>query len=164
MSSIYLAGPFFNQEQIEKEDLVNKALEQNKSVTEIFRPCKIKAENEFGTKEWKKEIFNLDVEHIDSCDVVVAIVDFIKNGNEIVSDPGTCWEIGYAFGIKKPVFLVSFDEDLDNSVLNVMLDLGSRGHFVKNSSADIFKQLKEFDFSVIESSLFIPKKHDWKTT
>jgi nucleoside 2-deoxyribosyltransferase len=48
-------------------------------------------------------IFAADVSGIDSADVLVAIMD----GPD--PDSGTAWEVGYAYGIRKPIVLVRTD-------------------------------------------------------
>jgi nucleoside 2-deoxyribosyltransferase len=48
-------------------------------------------------------IFAADVDGIDSAEGLVAIMD----GPD--PDSGTCWEVGYAYGTKKPVVLVRTD-------------------------------------------------------
>ncbi len=48
-------------------------------------------------------IFAIDVGGIDWADGPVAIMD----GPD--PDPGTCWEVGYAFGVKEEIVLVRTD-------------------------------------------------------
>jgi nucleoside 2-deoxyribosyltransferase len=48
-------------------------------------------------------IFATDVGGIDSADGVVAIMD----GPD--PDSGTAWEVGYAFGVRKPILLIRTD-------------------------------------------------------
>lgn len=38
MSQIYLAGPFFSEEQIDRVSRIEKALEENKTVTSFYSP------------------------------------------------------------------------------------------------------------------------------
>lgn len=38
MSQIYLAGPFFSEEQIDRVSRIEKALEENKTITSFYSP------------------------------------------------------------------------------------------------------------------------------
>jgi nucleoside 2-deoxyribosyltransferase len=48
-------------------------------------------------------IFATDVDGIDRADVLVAVMDGAD------PDSGTCWEVGYAYGSRKPIVLVRTD-------------------------------------------------------
>lgn len=154
--NIYLAGPFFNEEQIKYEKLVSDALYDNAKVDSIFRPSQIKANHPFGTPEWKDEIFSLDTTMIKQSDAVVMIGNFIKQNHEIILDPGTAVELGYANANDIPVYLVIFNEEPAETVLNVMVDLAAPYHIV-GTEEDVYKQLQHLDFSS-------GNRKDWKTT
>ena len=154
--NIYLAGPFFNEEQIKYESLVAEALCANQAVESVFRPSQIKANHPFGTPEWKEEIFSLDTTMIKQSDAVVMIGNFIKQNHEIILDPGTAVELGYAYANDIPVYLVIFNEEPAETVLNVMVDLASSYHIV-GTEEEIYKQLQYLDFSS-------GHRKDWKTT
>lgn len=160
MKNIYLAAPFFNDEQKENLNKVVKALKENHTIGNIFLPGNYQHEEiEFGSKEWKSVVFEQDVTNIDNCDVVVAIANFIKNNDEIIPDPGTTWEMGYAKGINKPVILVdvsdnwltsSFEDYAEYFTLNLMVDMGTQAHLTLD-------ELEEFDFNNI-----IISRKDWR--
>lgn len=156
--NLYLASPFFTQEQEELERLVSNALKNNISVGNVFQPKNIKAENEFGTDAWKKEIFEKDTLAIKSCDVVVAIVNFINKDGEIIPDPGTTWELGYANALNKPIVLLDFGHNPKETVLNVMIDMGTHCHINLNER-DIQKTIFGLNFNTITIN-----RKDWKTT
>lgn len=153
---LYLASPFFNEEQVLYEDLVANALLKNKEVVNVFRPKLIEAENEMGTNEWKQEIFNIDRNEIDKADMVVAIANYEEIDEQIILDPGTCWEIGYAYGTHKPVLLLTFGYNPEETVLNLMVDKGTYRHLN-------FKELEEVNQLSSISLLKLTGKHeDWK--
>ena len=152
MTKIYLAAPFFNDKQ--KENLTNvvKVLKENHTIENIFLPGNYQhSEIEFGSREWKSVVFDQDVTNIDRADVVVAIADFMVIGDEIISDPGTIWEMGYAKGTNKPVILVdcsNYTPEL--KTLNLMIDRGTQVHLT-------VEELEDFDFNNIVIS-----RKDWR--
>jgi nucleoside 2-deoxyribosyltransferase len=93
--NIYFAAPLFTTpERIWNADVV-KAIRA--AGHEVFLP----QEREHGKDG--AEIFAADVEGLDWADAVVAIMD----GPD--PDSGTSWEVGYAFGNRKPIVLVRTD-------------------------------------------------------
>ncbi len=99
---LYLAGPFFDHEQIERIERVEQALATNATVEKVFSPRKAEAKHRQGSPEWTQEIFEMDREHIDQADVMLAVIDY--EGTYV--DPGTAWETGYACAKGKPVILL----------------------------------------------------------
>jgi nucleoside deoxyribosyltransferase len=68
--------------------------------------------------EWQMATFNGDVQGINNTDLVIAMYDpQLKN-----SDPGVLWEVGYAYGIRKPVILVLPDDN--ETPVNLMPAIG----------------------------------------
>lgn len=58
MKNIYLAAPFFSDEQNERVTRVEEDLAANPTVGEVFSPRKNQLEQyEMGTKKWAQEIF-----------------------------------------------------------------------------------------------------------
>jgi nucleoside 2-deoxyribosyltransferase len=92
---IYFAGPFFTTPERTWNAEVVAALRD--SGHEIFLP----QENEPGKDG--AGIFAADVGGIDWSNGMVAIMD----GPD--PDSGTAWEVGYAYGTKKPIVLVRTD-------------------------------------------------------
>lgn len=158
-NKIYLAGPFFNEQQIKREQLVSEGLSKNKTVNFVFRPKNIETSLEQNSNDWKEFIFNTDVSEIYNSDYVVAIANFIKENNEIVLDSGTCWEIGYAYAKNKPIVLITFDETTD-SILNVMVDLGTNYH-ITCTEENAIEVISNIDFNHLDTQL---KRLNWKTT
>ncbi|MCS0827431.1 nucleoside 2-deoxyribosyltransferase [Cytobacillus firmus] len=101
MAKIYLASPFFTEAQLQLVDVAEQLL--RKQGHTVFSPRENQLKGlEFGSVEWRTAVFNNDIKHIQWCDAVVAIV---AEGN--YSDSGTAMEVGYAYGIAKPVIVVN---------------------------------------------------------
>lgn len=112
-----------------KEILDSKGLE-------VFSPKEHQNKHlEFGTIEWRKATFKNDVDHIDWCDCVVAI---ICQGN--YDDSGTAWELGYAYATNKPVILVN----LTGEAINLMI--ADSLHALITS----YDELKDYDFNELK--------------
>jgi nucleoside 2-deoxyribosyltransferase len=92
---VYFAGPLFTTPERTWNDEVTAALRA--AGHEVFLP----QEQEPGKD--RAGIFATDVGGIDWADGLVAIMD----GPD--PDSGTCWEVGYAFGVKKWIVLVRTD-------------------------------------------------------
>jgi nucleoside 2-deoxyribosyltransferase len=92
---LYFAGPLFTTPERIWNAEVTAALRA--AGHEVFLP----QENEPGKDA--AGIFAADVGAIDRADGLVAIMD----GPD--PDSGTCWEVGYAYGVKKPIVLVRTD-------------------------------------------------------
>ena len=116
MKRVYLAGPFFDDDQIDRIERMEKALAANPTVSEFFSPrTEQHDEFEFGSKEWAKAIYKGDKDHLDPAEVVIAVIDY--EGEHV--DPGTAWEIGYSEATKKPVILVKEKEGGINLMMSV---------------------------------------------
>lgn len=127
---IYLASPFFNEKEIERVDKVKEILDAKG--LEVFSPKEHQNKHlEFGSKEWRKATFENDVEHIDWCDVVVAI---ISQGN--YDDSGTAWELGYAYATKKPIVLINVTGETINLMIADSL----------HALITTYEELKEYNF------------------
>jgi nucleoside 2-deoxyribosyltransferase len=92
---LYLAGPLFTTAERAWNAEVAAALRAVGH--EVFLP----QEKEPGQDA--PGIFATDVGGIDAAEALVAIMD----GPD--PDSGTCWEVGYAYGTKKPIVLVRTD-------------------------------------------------------
>lgn len=135
MTRVYLASPFFNEKEIELVEEVEQILHE-KGLS-VFSPMRCQMEDlEAGTPHWSIATFMNDVKFINTSDVVVAVY----HGN--YSDSGTAWELGYAYGIMKPVITVHVGE---NS--NLMVHEGSHA----NIKLD---ELKEYSFDQLPSSFY----------
>ena len=111
MKKIYLASPFFNEEE-------NAWVENAENILrdrgfDVFSPREneVRDTDVVGTIGWAYDTFYHDVKAIDNCDVVV----ILYHGN--YSDSGTAWECGYAYAINKPVVCVQIG-DLSNLMVH----------------------------------------------
>jgi nucleoside 2-deoxyribosyltransferase len=123
---IYLASPFFNDKEILIYDEVIKKLRQKH---EVFVPREHVIENawEMTNKEWGKAVFDMDVDAIRDCDVVVAL------NWGMYSDSGTAWECGFAYGIGKKVINLICDAEKEYSVMMI-----NGAEEVKNLEDELF--------------------------
>lgn len=136
MKRIYLASPFFNQDQLERVEKVEKILDDKFQM--VFSPRKAQYDDlEFGSVEWRTEVFLNNQKHIDHADVVVAIYDG--------EDSGTMWEIGYAYGKGVPV--VVFKENPEQP-LNLMISDSLHSYI------DGFKELEAYDLDQLKPSVY----------
>ncbi|KRM19985.1 nucleoside deoxyribosyltransferase [Ligilactobacillus hayakitensis DSM 18933 = JCM 14209] len=148
MNKVYLAGPFFSDHQKERLALVKAALKKNPTIGKIFEPSENSyTEAEFGSLEWQKATYQLDVNHIYTSDLVVAVIDYKKEEADNEPDSGTAFEIGLAYGIHKPVVVVQFDPKKE---LNLMISQGLTAYF--DVSKGELEDLANYDFD-----LFMPK-------
>ncbi|CEA02507.1 Nucleoside deoxyribosyltransferase [Jeotgalicoccus saudimassiliensis] len=142
---IYLASPFFDEEQLERVKRVEKALADNPTVTEVFSPRLQQVEHlEHGSDEWRDFVYNNDIKHIEWCDAVVAVHDYV--GEHV--DPGTGFEIGYGKALKKFIVLYQEKDPVTEAPVNLML----------TDSLDVYIQnigkLAEYDFNEKQRNRF----------
>lgn len=119
---VYLASPFFNPEQSNRERSVCKLLRD--LGYEVFAPVEQGILEPDADTDIRSSIFNSNVVAIQDSDVVFAITND--------KDMGTIWEAGYAFGIGKPV--IYYCEDLVGE-FNIML--AKSGNLVLSSLDDV---------------------------
>jgi nucleoside 2-deoxyribosyltransferase len=105
---IYLAGPWFDAKSRQFYDAVTNiySLIQEKSEFELICPRD-------NANETPSAAFNNNVSDLQDCDLVVAMVS--------KKDVGTAWEIGYAYSLGKPIYLLGYDKTTFLSHTNVML-------------------------------------------
>ncbi|MDY0406386.1 nucleoside 2-deoxyribosyltransferase [Virgibacillus sp. 179-BFC.A HS] len=142
---VYLASPFFNDEQIERVERVEKALDANPAIGEYFSPRKNQLEHlTFGSKEWAAAIYQKDIEHVQWADVIVAVLDYegetelhgVRHGHV---DSGTAFEVGYAIAANKPVVLVHEK----GGIVNLMLSQSCQAYL------DNVEAIKDYDFNTM---------------
>lgn len=96
---VYIAGPLFSQaerEFLEKMvDVLAQSAKLNPS-TNFFLPHR--DGGELGKGPTRNYIFHLDVDKLNSSNIVVALLD----GQDV--DSGTCIELGYAYAKNKKIF------------------------------------------------------------
>ena len=128
---IYLASPFFNEEELRNVALAEKILTERGFTVFSPRLNEVRTEETVGSRAWSKETIMNDRRFIDWADAVV----MLYYGG--YSDSGTAWECGYAFGTNTPVVVVQLGEDS-----NLMIHEGCH----TNISMD---ELSEYDFETM---------------
>ena len=108
-NKVYFASPFFNEEQIEREERCKAKLRV--LGFNVWSPKEnVVVTNNFSS-EARTKAFQDNVRNIDNADIVFAITDG--------KDMGTIWEAGYAYAKNKIV--VYYCETLGNNKFNLML-------------------------------------------
>ncbi|EKF52348.1 nucleoside 2-deoxyribosyltransferase [Lactococcus garvieae] len=136
---VYLAAPFFSDNQIQKVEQLEEALSKNETVASYFSPMRCQRpeglpdEVEEFTPVWAKATMENDVKEVEAADVIVAILDY--DGQD--TDSGTAWELGYAIAKGMPTYLVRFEEEGPG---NIMLTERNTAFF---TDAD---QVAQYDF------------------
>ncbi|MBQ9032475.1 MAG: nucleoside 2-deoxyribosyltransferase [Parasporobacterium sp.] len=128
---IYIAGPFFNEEELNTMTEVERILEGRG--LEMYCPrLHDDLEHEYMSSEWSRATFELDRDAIDRSSIVLAVY----HGN--YSDTGTAWECGYAYAKGLPLIVVHAG---DSS--NLMIHESA----IANISME---ELKTYDFQKLE--------------
>lgn len=128
---IYLAGPFFNEEELKNIQTAEKILMSRGF--QVFSPRlhEVRTDAEKQPVLWSKETFMNDRRFIDWADAVVMLY------YGAYSDSGTAWECGYAYGTNKPVIVVHLGDDS-----NLMVHEGCHSNIT-------IDELKEYDFDAM---------------
>ncbi|MDP7989316.1 nucleoside 2-deoxyribosyltransferase [Bacillus sp. MHSD_36] len=75
---VFIASPFFNDEQLNRVKRLESALSNNPFVADIFSAMFYQHERlTFGSMEWRTAVFHNDLKYLRRADVVVAIHDFV---------------------------------------------------------------------------------------
>ena len=137
---IYLAGPFFNEEEVRNIEYAEQVLQ--KKGLDYFSPMRHEERTEEpGTFAWAKKLFEMDRQAIDEADALVVLY----YGN--YSDTGTAWECGYAYAKEKPVVLVHVKDDADS---NLMMHCGCLANIRLH-------ELKDYDFNKMPAAEYSGK-------
>ena len=109
---IYIAGPFFTDEERAFLKIVIESVKEIFPNEELFIPMEhfIPNGENLSNNEWAEAVFKMDVEALNKCDRVVAAYLGLR------SDTGTAWEIGYAYAKGIPVDLILSPEALNGEV------------------------------------------------
>ena len=113
----YLASPFFNDEQINREETIKKTLRGYGF--RVYAPREHGIVGSLASQEAVTSTFNSNVEAINNSRMVLASTDG--------KDMGTIWEAGYAYGNNIPI--VYYAETLGNNPFNIMLSESGVGIF-----------------------------------
>lgn len=135
MKRVYLASPFFNDNEITILEKVEKILAEKG--LNVFSPLRNNIKGvQVGSRQWSIETFMKDIKYIKWSEIVVGIY----HGN--YSDSGTAWELGYAFATDKPVILIHVG---NNS--NLMVHEGAHANITLD-------ELQNYDFDKLPSSFY----------
>lgn len=119
----YLAGPFFNENQLEQQDFIESLFSLGKK--KCFSP-RLDAGTlpKNATKKDMLDVFNNDLEAIKNCKTLFANISH--------RDTGTSVEIGYALSRDIPIILY-WDKD-NNTVdhVNLMIALACGGKVIQS--------------------------------
>lgn len=114
----YFASPFFNLEQVEREERMIKHLRC--LGFKVFSPKESCHLDPKASQSSREDVFTTNCEAIKKARAVFAVTDG--------KDMGTIWEAGYAYGINKPV--IYFAETLGDNQFNLMLAQSGRDVFL----------------------------------
>jgi nucleoside 2-deoxyribosyltransferase/predicted secreted protein len=98
---VYLAAPLFSVAERMFNASLSRLLEENLFSVHLPQDLGDDTDNR-GDKE-QERIFSVNKKALEESDVVVAVIDGAD------ADSGTAWEMGYAYGLKKPVIALRTD-------------------------------------------------------
>ena len=139
----YLAGPFFNDEQVNMQEKIENLMTLHGK--KCFSP-----RLDAGTlpknakKEEMLEVFHQDLDAINNCKCLFANVSF--------RDTGTSVEIGYALSRDIPIVLYWNDKIHDSDHVNLMIAMACGGKVLNNWT----------DLSEYLETGFIPERLQFK--
>lgn len=100
MKKIYLASPFFNaSELVVYKETISRLRSAGYSV-HVPQEHEIKNAWDYSNADWGKKVFDMDIDAIHDCDVVM-VLNF-----GMYSDSGTAWEAGFGAALGKEVVQV----------------------------------------------------------
>ena len=135
MKKIYLASPWFNDEQEERQERIYQLLKA--AGYEIFNPKIESLIDLTSSQDHMSQTLIGNLRGIENADVVVALVNKPY-------DSGTVWEAGYAHGRTPVIYYV---ENLNGAPFNLML--AKTGKFAGNEQ-DLINTLLEDDTYVLK--------------
>mgnify|MGYP001463516952 FL=1 len=149
MNKVYLAAPFFSEQQKQRIQQVKAALEKNPTISQqdIFLPQEHQFEAEpAGSRAWQQYVFASDVRQIYRADIVVAILDYKLETSDNEADSGTMFEVGTAYASHTPIAIVQFDPQKN---INLMIAQSLTAYF--DASQNGLAELAAYDFNVLKS-------------
>lgn len=102
---IYIAGSVAPEFRTSVNELTNRLRENG---YDVYAPLEHTVENawDWPNDEWGLQIFRMDVEAINQCDIVVVL-----SWGRRMTTAGTSWEQGYAYGIGKKILFVEMNNE-----------------------------------------------------
>lgn len=92
---IYLASPFFNEEELTVYKQVIQQLRNMEHEVYVPQEHSIEGAWDMSNVHWARAVYREDIKAIDECECVM-ILNF-----GMYSDSGTAWEAGYANALRK---------------------------------------------------------------
>ena len=134
MKKIYLAASLSQDKRETTEQIRQILLDKG---FDVYNPVDNFIHNawDYPNHEWGLMVFTNDLTAINDSDFVVAV-----SYGRIDDTGGTCWEIGYSFGIGKKVIVVDM---ANNTPISLMIANGSYSR-VKGVEG-----IKEYDFDTL---------------
>ena len=129
----YLASPFFNEDQIEREERIKSLLRTYDY--KVYSPREHGVVGSLSDSVAVQETFNSNVEAINNSKKVLAITDR--------KDMGTIWEAGYAYG--KGIPIVYYAETLGDNPFNIMLSESGIGIYTDQKKFEDACKMNRFD-------------------
>ena len=125
---IYIAGPFFTDEERAFLKIVIESVKEIFPNEELFIPMEhfIPNGENLSNNEWAEAVFKMDVEALNKCNRVIAAY------SGLYSDTGTAWEIGYAYAKGIPVNLI-IPPEVFKEEMSIM-PIQSSNYFCKTKS------------------------------
>ena len=154
---VYLAGPFFNEEQRRRVDEAADYLYDNPTVQVIHCPFDFQSRNAsvdddqngfFGSNVWIQNTFQNDIFAMSTSDVGVFLDDLDD------PDSGTYMELGYMYSLHKPIIWVPFYKNTrDTYKINLMVAGGETNYIDGNTE---FSKLAKFNFDHPQAETELP--------
>ena len=137
--NIYFAGPWFDERS---HMLYDACIDIYKTVSKVTDAKIFFPREQINATPY--DAFSTNVEKINDCDIVVALVS--------KKDVGTAWEIGMAFALKKPVYLLGYDETTFLSHTNVMLAFTGRCLTIDKFAKFLTNTISDDEFIKIQNT------------
>lgn len=119
----YLAGPFFNDLQLDMQEKIEQLMQLNGK--SFFSPrLHAGSLGDSPTMKRMREVFNNDINAINNCKYLFANISF--------RDTGTAVEIGYALSRNIPIILFWNENVHDSKNVNLMLVCACNGKYIKD--------------------------------
>lgn len=102
---IYIAGSVAPEFRTSVNELTSRLRENG---YDVYAPLEHTVENawDWPNNEWGLQIFRMDVEAINQCDIMVVL-----SWGRRMTTAGTSWEQGYAYGIGKKILFVEMNNE-----------------------------------------------------
>lgn len=102
---IYIAGSVAPEFRTSVNELTHRLRENG---YDVYAPLEHTVENawDWPNDEWGLQIFRMDVEAINQCDIMVVL-----SWGRRMTTAGTSWEQGYAYGVGKKILFVEMNNE-----------------------------------------------------